>query len=421
MPADPPRHVVVEADAAARIRGRTLPSAALAYGDDGDVVRIQDRPGPDVLVVHVDSGRLDQLDTDRQLAERVARTDGDGARPSIVCAVSGDTIRCLAVRADGLTPVGVTVLPERADVFDRVRGVFETDVLRDRSVAVLGLGSGGSFILRELTRSGVGRFLLVDHDRLEIGNACRHECGLSDVGRLKVNALRDLVLDRNPAAELVTRALHIDSGTLAELSATLDDFAPDVVVCATDNRASRLLVNRLCVLADVPAIYAGVFRRAYGGQVLRVIPSLTPCYQCFVSALPGMAADREVSSTADASQIAYSDRDVAVEPGLSSDIVPIALQVAKLALVELLSGTPTTLETLNDDLVAPLYLWLNRREADTEYANWQPMATGVDELSILRWYGIGLSRDEGCAACGSMTVEGVAPDAPLDVSAFRAP
>jgi molybdopterin/thiamine biosynthesis adenylyltransferase len=226
------------------------------------------------------------------------------------------------------------------------------------------------------------------------------------------------VLDRNPVAEIVTRALHIDSDSLNELSSAIDDFGADLVVCATDNRASRLLVNRLCVLAGLSAIYAGVFRRAYGGQVLRVIPGLTPCYQCFVRALPAMALDREISSASDASQIAYSDRDVAVEPGLSADIAPIALHVAKLALLELLGGIPTTLDTLHEDLVAPLYLWLNRREADTEYATWQPMATGVGELSVLRWYGIALARDEQCAACGSMVVEGVDPDQSLDVSVF---
>lgn len=411
MPAEPPGHVVVSAAAAARIRTGGLASACLADRDGGDVVTVLDRPGVDVLVLYGDPG-------DR-LGERIEHALGTGSAPTVVCAVHEDAIRCFVPTADGYRPVAATVLPEKADVFDRVRGVFETDILRDRSVAVLGLGSGGSFILRELARCGVGRFLLVDHDRLEIGNACRHECGLSDVGRLKVNAVRDLVLDRNPAAEIVTRSWHIDSETMPSLGGAIDDFRSDVVVCATDNRASRLLVNRLCMMAGVPAIYAGVFRRAYGGQVLRVIPGLTPCYQCFVSALPGMAADHEISSAEDASRIAYSDREVAVEPGLSSDIVPIALQVAKLALMELLSGTPTTLATLNDDLVAPLYLWLNRREPQTEYAEWQPMATGIDELSILRWYGIGLERDGACAVCGSMSVEGVGPDAPLDLSAFE--
>lgn len=398
MDGDAPNHVVVEPAAARAIRAGTPTSVRTIVTDDGDLVRVTAEPGEGALIVG-EAG--------------VASAPGRGP---VVCALVDGEIRCFA---PGGRPLEVTVLPERADVFDRVRGVFETDVLRERSVAVLGLGSGGSVILRELARSGVGRFLLVDHDRIEIGNVCRHESGLSDVGRRKTAAAAGMVLDRNPAAEIRTLPLKIGGDTLDELSAEIARFGADVVVCATDNRTSRLLVNRMCVLAEIPALYAGVFRRAYGGQVLRYLPGLSPCYQCFVSALPGMAADREVSSREDAQAIAYSDRPVAVEPGLASDIAPIALLVAKLTVQELLSGTPTTLDSLDEDLVAPLYLWLNRREPGTEYADWPPLATGVDEMSVLRWYGIELPRDEACSTCGSTAVEGVPADA-IDLSAFRA-
>ena len=39
-----------------------------------------------------------------------------------------------------------------------------------------------------------------------------------------------------------------------------------VVICGTDNRPSKLLINQLCVEAGVVAVYGGAFRRAYGGQ-----------------------------------------------------------------------------------------------------------------------------------------------------------
>jgi molybdopterin/thiamine biosynthesis adenylyltransferase len=408
-----PSHIVVRQAEVNRILAGTFKEARLAYRDEGEVATVLDQPGDEFRVIHID-----EID---QLGHSVAEAIGANTGTTVVCAVIGDTIRCF-VPGNGIgQPLSITVLPDKADVFDRVRGIFETAVLAGRSVAVLGLGSGGSFILRELIKCGVSRFLLIDHDRLEVGNICRHECGLSDVGRLKVNAMRDYVLDRNPSADITTLKMHIDSNTQEEFSTTLQAFKPDIVVCATDNRTSRLLINRICVQAGLPAIYAGVFRRAYGGQVLRVIPGLTPCYQCFVSALPTMASDHEISTEDAATRIAYSDLAVAIEPGLASDIAPIALLVAKLALMELLAGTSSTLEPLNDDLVAPLYLWLNRREQETEYASWHPMATGIDELSILRWYGIGLSRNEECPACGSMPLEGISPDADLDVSAFQHP
>lgn len=402
MSGDAPAHATVPEGLARLVLREGLTSLRATVHDGGDLLRVHAEPGPDLPVLLVAG--------DEDAASSALRRFGTDAPPAVVCAV-GDATALLAWRDGTYRPVDLTLLPESADVFDRVRGVFETDALRDKSVAVIGIGSGGSFILRELARCGVGRFLLVDHDRIEVGNVCRHESGLSDVGRLKVHAGRSLVLDRNPSASVETSPLHLGDATFAEFSALLDGFAPDVVVCATDNRASRMLVNRYGLTAGVPSFYAGVFRRAYGGQVLRVIPDLTPCYQCFIHALPDMAADREISSAEDASAIAYSDREVAVEPGLSSDIVPIALQVAKLAMLELLDGTPTTLDSLYEDLVAPLYLWINRREPDSDYARWRPMATGVEELSIMRWYGIGVPRNPECAACGTKPLEGVLPAA----------
>src|SRR5512144_69555 len=255
-----------------------VPSAQLTYADDGDVVTVTNEPGGELQLLHIDDRN--------QVASCLAEARRSAGAATVIGIVVDGELQCFVRDSQRDQPIPMTLLPGKVDVFDRVRGVFETDVLAGRSVAVLGLGSGGSFILRELAKCGVGQFLLLDDDRLEIGNVCRHECGLSDVGRLKVNAMREYVLDRHPSASITALPLHIDSDTIGDVSEALRAFSPDIVVCATDNRPSRLIVNRICVREGMPAIYAGVFRRAYGGQVLRVIPQLSPCYQCFISALP---------------------------------------------------------------------------------------------------------------------------------------
>ena len=63
--------------------------------------------------------------------------------------------------------------------------------------------------------------------------------------------------------------------------------------------------------------------------------------------------------------IAYSDQPVAIEPGLSLDVLPIANMVAKLALLELLADRDSSLNILKRDFEAPWYLWLNRPEPGT--------------------------------------------------------
>ena len=320
------------------------------------------------------------------------------ANSTAVAIGTGESTRWVQCADSAGHPLAATVIPRQVDIFDRVRGIFETDVLRQKSVAIVGLGSGGSFIARELAKNGVGRFILVDHDRLEVGNICRHECGLSDVGRLKVNAVGDLIRDRHPQAIIEAIPAKVSGNNIIGLGNRL--ATADVIVCATDGRPSRLLVNRAAIKHKRFALYGAVFRRAYGGQVLTVVPGLTPCYQCFVSALPEMARDREIANFEAANAIAYSDRPVAIEPGLSTDLLPVGLMMAKISILQLLSGHPTTLDSLRRDLVAPLHLWINRREAGTDYQQLTPLENDVGSMTILRWYGIHIARNRACPACG---------------------
>ena len=75
--------------------------------------------------------------------------------------------------------------------------------------------------------------------------------------------------------------------------------------------------------------------------------------------------------------------------------------VAKLIIQELLKDTKTTLRSLDDDLVAPWYLWLNRREIDTQYESLEPLEFNVDGMHVLRWYGVAIERHPGCPVCGN--------------------
>jgi molybdopterin/thiamine biosynthesis adenylyltransferase len=299
----------------------------------------------------------------------------------------------------------------------RRAGILETTVLKDRTVLCIGLGTGGAHVAVELAKAGVGHFMLVDRDRLSVGNVVRHPGGISQVGRAKVNVTRDLILEKNPNAQVDVHPVDVSFDNREMIAGLVQ--AADLVICGTDNRQSKLLINELCVTANKPAVYGGAFRRAYGGQILRVRPKESPCQQCFVSALPDEASDVEVSTQDDADAIAYSDRPVAVEPGLSLDVLPIATQLAKLALLELLADKSSTLNVLKRDFDAPWYLWLNRPEPGTQYADMPPLSESRDEMTINRWYGIYFERDEQCPVCGDF-VAGFAAAYGIDPSKLPA-
>lgn len=302
-------------------------------------------------------------------------------------------------KGDRFQPQPVEVIDVEEEIFSRIRGLYETDVLRAKRVLIVGVGSGGSTIALELAKAGVGNFILVDHQRLEVPNIVRHTSGFSDLGRFKTKAVRDQILEKNPGANVETFEKECDWDWLPQLEELVK--RTDVVFCCTDNRPSRILVNLASIANNRVCIYGGTFNRAYGGHALRVIPKQSMCYQCFIDLLPEKAADQEIASDEQAERIAYDDRQVAVEPGLANDIAPVSNMCVKLGVLELLRGTNTAFVNLYEDLSNAWYQWLNRREADTEYSDLQPMDSGDnDGIRILAWYGIANDRNPGCPVCG---------------------
>lgn len=312
-------------------------------------------------------------------------------------------VRGYVLENDQWQETDVRVVPVRTQLFSRFTGLLETDALSEKRVLIIGLGSGGSVIAIGLAQSGVMQFDLIDHDRLEVGNIARHVAGISQVGRLKTHVMRDLVHEKNPYAVVETSPEKICWDTMESLRGRIKEA--DLVICATDDRDSKKIVNRLCVQETKPLIVAGAFRRAYGGQVLRVRPGESLCFQCFINSLPQQDRDIEITSIEQAEGLAYTDKPVPVEPGLATDIAPINQMVVKLAIQELLQGSQTTLQSLDEDLVAPLYLWLNRREKETPYAELDPLEYNIDGMSVLRWYGVDISKDSACPECGDFLAQ----------------
>ncbi|MBM4360049.1 MAG: ThiF family adenylyltransferase [Deltaproteobacteria bacterium] len=319
------------------------------------------------------------------------RGGGGRERPAVaaVLANEGRVFRC-----------EVTLGPARSELFSRSRGLLETDALAARKVGVVGLGSGGAPIALDLARAGVGSFVLIDPDTLELANVVRHPCGLRDLGRTKVAAVRDAILDRNPYARVETHAVDINAD-LSRSRALLDGC--DLILGATDGTRSRSNINRIALDLRKPVLFGRAITRAAGGDVLRVRPGLGPCLACVFDLGRFGGADDEISGQQQAlrdtpAYVPPHAVDARIQPGLATDIAPISNMLARLALVELSRGTGSSIASLEHDLEADLYLWANRREES--YEAWAPMGFRMNELSVLRWYGVRARRNPSCVECG---------------------
>jgi len=128
----------------------------------------------------------------------------------------------------------------------------------------------------QLAMSGIVDFALADHEALEPENVIRHVCGLRYVGQRKVDALADVLRDRNPKINVTT----LDTDLLRYDGLDDEVASSTVVVLATDNEPSRYRINESCVKTGTPFVVGRVFTRGIGGEVFAFRPGSGGCLAC---------------------------------------------------------------------------------------------------------------------------------------------
>lgn len=132
----------------------------------------------------------------------------------------------------------------RFDRAARLLGDDGIDRLARSTVTVFGVGGVGSFAAEALVRSGVGRVILVDYDRICVTNVNRQLHAMKGtLGKSKVAVMADRLRLINPDAVVEARAEFYS----AETSAHLLTPEPDVVVDAIDNVAAKMHLIATCI------------------------------------------------------------------------------------------------------------------------------------------------------------------------------
>lgn len=212
-------------------------------------------------------------------------------------------------------------------IFERSTGLVEADVV-SKAVLVAGLGSGGSYVANLLCRAGVGRFVLVDGDVVEPANLVRSTYEASDIGEKKSTALCRQLLRIRPSVEVVeyphTVQAFPDAKALMEVTESVD-----LVLALTDDPHAQMALNRISYGAGKPAIFAGLYAKAEGGEVILSVPGVTPCYSCSTGhrrdllASTGLSVDRNLD---------YGTSRLSGEAALGCDIQHIDSVTVKTAL-----------------------------------------------------------------------------------------
>jgi adenylyltransferase/sulfurtransferase len=222
--------------------------------------------------------------------------------------------------------------------------------LLDSRVFIVGMGGLGSPVAMYLAAAGVGQLTLADFDTVDLSNLQRQILhGSHDIGRPKVASARDTLQVLNPEVEVLALNQRLEGEALAAQIAVAD-----VVVDASDNFATRFLLNDACVAARKPLVSGAAIRMEGQVSVFHNERDDSPCYRCLYR------DEEELAQTCS-------------ENGVLAPVVGIIGAVQATEVLKVLLG-------IGDTLGGRLLL--------------------LDALSM-EWRSLKLRKDSACPACGA--------------------
>ncbi len=147
-------------------------------------------------------------------------------------------------------------------------------------VLVIGVGGLGSVVTMYLAAAGIGTLGIADADIVDLSNLQRQIIHhTDDIGVSKVVSASYKLKSINPNVQINSYDFFLNVSNIRKIIGKYD-----FVVDATDNFASKFLINDSCVLENKPFSHGGVLN--FNGQTMTVIPGKTACYRCVFGEAP---------------------------------------------------------------------------------------------------------------------------------------
>lgn len=125
------------------------------------------------------------------------------------------------------------------------------EILKNSTVAVLGIGGVGAMSVEALARTGVGRIILIDKDAVDITNINRQIHALTTtVGQKKADLMVERVKLINPEIEAIALNMFYTEETYEELF----KLKPDFVIDASDTIIYKIHLIKECLARKIPMV-----------------------------------------------------------------------------------------------------------------------------------------------------------------------
>lgn len=144
------------------------------------------------------------------------------------------------------------MVPTREEMYEALaqkHGHKLQEKLSKATVAVCGVGGLGSNIAISLARTGIGKLILIDFDRVEITNLNRQQYKISQLGQYKAQALGDNLKEIAPYVEIEIHNKLITEENAIELLKDAD------IICEAFDKAENKAMLTNIVLEQLPDKY----------------------------------------------------------------------------------------------------------------------------------------------------------------------
>lgn len=144
--------------------------------------------------------------------------------------------------------------------------VQEQLLLFNSKIAVIGCGGMGGYVIEELSRLGLGKIYVIDHDVINEHNLNRQIIStVENIGRSKVEVVAERVKSINPAIEL--KPVN-DKFTEALAKEIFKDI--HIAVDALDSISDRTKLLDICEKMHIPLVHGSI--AGWYGQIITHFP-----------------------------------------------------------------------------------------------------------------------------------------------------
>lgn len=137
--------------------------------------------------------------------------------------------------------------------FERVKLLIgdKINILKNKTILVLGLGGVGGYVVESLTRCGIGNLILIDYDKVDITNINRQIIATySNIGKYKTDCFKERIANINKECHVTL--LNIFYGE--DNKDVLFNQKIDYVIDCCDSLNSKVILIKECFKRGIPII-----------------------------------------------------------------------------------------------------------------------------------------------------------------------